>query len=443
MKRKVLLAFAVALFCICATAQITIKRNKPEREQWFQQLGFGLFIHFSVDVQTGVVISHSLAGASEDYINKFFTLLPQTFNPKNFDADEIARLAKLTGIKYVVIGAKHHSGFCMYNSKTTSFTIMNTPFAKDAVKLLLDAFRKQNIATGLYFSPDDFLWLHQNKLPLDRERPESIPGNHPELIKFLKAQLKELLTNYGKIDVLFIDGQAEKHEYVNKELATWCWDIDPNIVITRGGMETPEQTLPDKALPGVWEACFTMGTSWQYRPVNERYKTATELIQLLIETRAKGGNLLLNIGPMPNGQVAPVEENNLREMALWQMVNSESIFNTEPFSVIRENNFWFTKKKNENTVFVFVTEPQWKFGERKEFFIRSLKGNAATKVSVLGHDGKIVEYELDNDPTPWCRPSDKGLLISVTRSQRLYDDYSWPNAVVIKIENVTYNEPGK
>jgi alpha-L-fucosidase len=151
MKWKLLVS-TLLFFGITSTtiiAQITVKRNKPEREAWFSELGFGMFIHWSVDAQVGSVISHSMVGATDNYINRFIKELPTTFNPHKFNPDDWATLAKLAGMRYVVFTAKHHSGFCMYETKTTDFSIMNTPFGRDATKEILAAFRKQGIAVGL------------------------------------------------------------------------------------------------------------------------------------------------------------------------------------------------------------------------------------------------------------------------------------------------------
>jgi len=269
--------------------------NKPEREQWFMDMGFGMFIHWSMDSQIGAVISHSMAGASEDYLKRFINDLPATFNPRKFDPEEWAVLAKLAGMKYVVFTSKHHSGFCMWDTKTTDFNIMNTAFKRDIMKELLDAFRKQGIAIGLYFSPEDFHYFYKNNIPIGRlQNPLHYPVNNPGLMAHDKAQLKELLTNYGKIDIFFFDGPEEG-------LKEYAWQLQPDLVVTRGQMQTPEQNLPNKPIPGPWEACFTMGTDWQYKPTNDPHKSGTEIINMLIEIRAKGGNLLLNIGPKPDG----------------------------------------------------------------------------------------------------------------------------------------------
>src|SRR6516165_768339 len=136
--------------------------NKADRVEWFRDQGFGLFIHWSVDSQLGVTISHSLVGASPDYTERFFNELPKTFDPTQFDPQEWARLAKLAGVKYVVFTTKHHSGFGMYATQTTPFNVMNTPFHRDITAEVLKAFKEQGIAPGMYFSPDDFYWLYKN-----------------------------------------------------------------------------------------------------------------------------------------------------------------------------------------------------------------------------------------------------------------------------------------
>src|SRR5271157_4179728 len=149
---------AVACFFIGGTRPELCQQspgNNPDRLEWFRDQGFGLFIHWSVDSQLGTVISHSVVGASDDYASHFFDDLPKTFNPWKFRPVDWAILAKLAGVRYVVFGAKHHSGFCMFNTATTDFNIFHTPFKRDIVSEVLAAFREQGIAPGIYFSPDD------------------------------------------------------------------------------------------------------------------------------------------------------------------------------------------------------------------------------------------------------------------------------------------------
>jgi len=409
--------------------------NKPEKEQWFMDLGFGMFIHWSFDSQVGAVISHSMAGASSDYLDRFVGELPLTFNPKRFDPDDWAVLAKLAGMKYMVFTTKHHSGFCMWDTRTVDFNVMNTPFKRDALREILDAFRKQGIAVGLYFSPEDFHYLYQHNIPIGRlQHPMHYPANNPGLMALDKAQLEELLTGYGKIDLIFFDGPAEG-------LKEYAWQLQPGIVVTRGQMQTPEQTLPDKPVPGPWEACFTMGTDWQYKPTNDPHKTGTEIINMLIEIRAKGGNLLLNVGPKPDGEIQIEQEALLREIALWNLVNREGIHQVRPWKIIKQDQTWFTASKDGKTVYAFVKGgKEWKYGERKEFVFRSLKGNTQTKVAILGYSSELVEYKEGFDPRIQVSSTPLGLIVSAVNGHRMYTNYQWPNPIVLKIDNVDFND---
>jgi len=419
----------VGLFLILTLAGATSHAdgNKAERVEWFMDQALGMFVHWSVDSQLGSVISHSMVGASDDYLDRFVNELPQTFYPERFNPDEWARLAKLAGMKYVVFTTKHHSGFCMFHTKTTDFNIKNTPYKQDITKQLVKSLRKFGIAVGFYFSPDDFWMLYKQGKDVSRRRPEALPMNNPELMAHNKAQLRELFKNYGPIDVLFIDGQPDGL----KELA---WELQPNCVVTRGAMETPEQKTPDKPMPGPWEACYTLGTQWQFKPTNEDYKSGTQLIQMLIEIRAKGGNFLLNIGPQPDGIISFEQERRTRELALWLFVNREAIYAIRPWCVIREGDIWFTKAKDTDTVYAFLTKlPNWKKGERKEFTLKSVRATGQTKVSVLGQSGRVLEYNTKVIPeTRWSQEND-GLHISVMRAQRIYNNTRWPNPIVLRI----------
>lgn len=404
--------------------------NKADREEWFRDLGFGLFIHWSVDSQLGTTISHSLVGASADYEDRFFNELPKTFNPTRFDPDEWARLARLAGVKYVVFTTKHHSGFGMYDTKTTPFNIMNTPFHRDITGEVLSAFKKQGIAPGVYFSPDDFYWLWKNGKLLQRGTEEVQPSHNPGLLKYDSDQLTELLTHYGPVDVLFFDGEATS-------LRQLAWKLQPNVVVTRGALRTPEQTIPGQAFDEPWEANDTMGDAWQYQPQNDHYKTGRQLIHRLIETRAKGGNLLLNIGPKADGQLAIEQEDRLREIATWMFINSEAIYATRPWIITNEGDVWFTKKKDSSALYAIVDPPTpWKLGQWQELVLHSVKATAKTEVSVLGANGEVLEYAPKVTPKSTFTMESDGLHIRTMSSQRIQDNRRWPNPVVVKMTNV-------
>ena len=432
LKRIPSLIFAAMLLYGCSATDLKTNSeatqlvNKPECEDWFMDQALGMFIHWSVDSQLGSVISHSMVGASDDYLDRFINELPRSFYPKKFNPDDWARLAKLAGMKYVVFTTKHHSGFCMFDTKTTDFNIMNTPHARDITRQIVQAFRRHGIRVGFYFSPDDFWMLHKQGKDVSRRRPEALPVNNPDLMAHNKAQLRELLTRYGPIDVLFIDGQPDGL----KEVA---WQFQPNLVITRGQMETPEQKTPDEPMPGPWEACYTLGTQWHFKPTNEEYKSGTQLIEMLIEIRAKGGNFLLNVGPTPDGEIPFEQERRIRELALWLFINGEAIYNIRPWHVIREGDIWFTQAKDADTVFAFITKVDWPKGERKTFTLKSVRATEGTEIEIVGQSGRVLEYQPKVNPKASWTQDDDGLHITVMRAQRIYNNTKWPNPVVIKI----------
>ncbi len=438
MNIKVMIILAFLVFNeiqVQAQEETPLNLNKAEREQWFTDLGFGMFIHWSFDSQLGMVISHSMVGASDDYLERYVNELPKTFNPRSFNVDKWAKEAKMAGMKYIVFTTKHHNGFCMFDTKTTDFNIMNTPYGNDITGMIVDACRKEGLAVGLYYSPDDFYFLYKQGELISRTRPEALALNNAALNDYAKAQMKELMTNYGKIDIVFLDGADQ---FGKTELAKVCWNINPEVVVTRGAIPTPEQESPDSPLPSPWESCYTLGDQWQFRPTNENYKTAKNTIEKLIEIRAKGGNFLLNFGPDKDGVFPALQMNVLNEIELWMFINKEAFEQTEPKQPYREGDLWFLKHKERNTVYVFIIEDNWKYGERKTFSINSLKATKKSKISVLGHNGKVLEYSPEVDPAPGIMNTANGIEISVMRAQRIYNDRKWNNPVVVKIEEIDF-----
>lgn len=431
------------LFMICSTLTVfgqketddnkfSGNRNKPERQEWLRDQGFGMFIHLNIDAQLGITISHSLVGASDDYLKRYFNELPKTFDPYKFNAYEIAKLAKLAGMKYIVFTAKHHSGFCFWDTKSTDLNIMNSAYGKDMLKEYVQGVRKAGLAVGIYYSPEDFKFLYDHNILIKRGDIKFKDDQIKAYKELVKQQTTELFTNYGKIDVLFIDGEPKDP---CKEVA---WRLQPNVVITRGAINTPEQTLPGIALDQFWESCITMGTQWNYKPTNDNLKSGGKLIALLIEARAKGGNFLLNVGPHPDGYIPYEQEVNLREMAAWSFVNGEAIENVRPWIVVRENNIWYTASKDRKTVYAMITQqPDWVLGERKEIVLKSIKSSPATKISVLGQNGLVTEYQNNKDVRARFEQKEDGLHISIVRAQRIYDNNKWPNPITVKLENIS------
>lgn len=432
--KKSLMAFLMCLISISLFSQL---KNKPELEEDFMDMGFGIFIHWSMDSQLGSVISHSMVGASEDYLQRYMNELPKTFYPDKFDPDEWARIFKLAGAEYVVFTTKHHNGFCMWDTKTTDFNIMNTPYNRDITGMLVKSLRKFGLKVGFYYSPEDFSFIYKQGHLISRKGPMTQVTENEELFEYAKKQVDELFTNYGKIDFAFFDSFSKRNlvQYVHEKY--------PEVVVTRGEMNTPEQKIPNEPMPGPWETCMTMGTQWAYKPTNEVYKDGGDLINKLIEIRAKGGNFLMNVGPKPNGELPIEQEERLREIALWMFVNNEAVKNVRTVPTkIKEGDLWFTKAKDEQTAYVFITnQPEWFKGKRRLFYTESIRATEQTEISVLGQNDMVVEYSPNNIPKSLFSQRSHNLELSVTRAQRVYNDKIWPNPIVIKLTNVEFVNP--
>ena len=410
-------------------------KNDPALSEEFMDWGLGMFIHWSMDSQLGSVISHSMVGASEDYLDRFINELPKTFNPQDYDPEKWMQIASLAGVKYMVLTTKHHSGFCLWDTKTTDFSITNTPYKKDIVRDYVKACRKYGLKVGFYFSPEDFYFMQKQGHLVKRSGDHSKISVDKELLEYDKKQMKELLTKYGKIDVVFLDS------FDNEPIREYVHELQPECLVTRGEMATPEQKIPDAPIPGPWESCFTLGNQWQYKPTNEQYKSATKLIEMLIDIRAKGGNLLINVGPDPDGVIPFEQERRFRELALWMFINSEAIHGIRPCDVTHEGDIYFTKSKDGKAVYAFLTnQTKWKLGERREFELKNIRAADNTAISVLGQNSKVVEYQTDIDPASRFEQKGDVLEISVVRSQRIYNNRSWHNPIVVKLENVTFNK---
>ena len=366
--------------------------NDPKAVETFRDRGLGMFIHWGVDGVLGGVISHSLVGASSDFQDRFFKLLPGYFDPYRFDPDRWAALAKLAGFRICHV------------HRQTPCRLLHVGHRHHVLWRDAHALWKRRIARRCgcvpeaAASPSAFTsrptiswWLHQHGITIDRHVKGVYPQDVPEFMDYTKKQLKELLTNYGPIDYFFFDGPAE-------QLTDYAWQLQPKLVITRGVMETPEQYTPGVALKGAWEGNLTMGTEWPWKATNEKYKSGTELIDILIETRAKGGNLLLNIGPKPDGTIPEEQDARLREIALWNFVNGEAIKDVRPWVITNEGNIWFTRNEQSHTVYAFLTKMEpWKLGDAKTITLRSLKSNPRTQISVLGQSDRNCRIPANSE----------------------------------------------
>lgn len=345
--------------------------QKTERLAWWTDARFGMFIHFglySVPAGVGEQGATDLGEwikSSQYYTNEFYdaTFLPR-FNPDLYDAREWARAAKRAGMKYVVLTTKHHEGFCMWDTKTTDYKITKTAFGRDVVREYVDALREEGIRVGLYFSIID--WHHPD-FTVDRTHPlrprderDWTDEKLAELNKgrdmnryraYMFAQVRELLTNYGKIDILWLDytSKDEKRPAWGKSYRDWnsvelfklVKELQPNVIVnnrldlmdTDDGWDflTPEQfkagtwpTFRGKRVP--WETCQTFSGSWGYCRDQDTWKSVSQLISLLSETVSKGGNLIMNVGPTARGDFDSRALERLDGFAKWMNWNSRSIY---------------------------------------------------------------------------------------------------------------------
>ena len=402
--------------------------NNAEREEWFRDLGLGMFVHWSLDSIIGCMISHWMCAADRSVNEKFVNEFPTLFDPRLFCADDYALLARQNGMKYMVFTTKHHNGFCMYDTKSTAFNSTNTPFGRDITREFRDACDKAKLPFGVYFSPWDWYWCLQNGRPL--QMAESVQEGHPRYDEALKeynmAQMRELLTNYGKVDFAFFDGWPSPC----KELS---WELQPDILVTRGEMETPEQHLPEDGISGAWEANFTLGKSWSYKPNDETYKKGIQLIRMLVETRAKGGNLLLNVSPDHTGRIPFEQQRLLQELGLWLFFNGEGIYNVRPWRVSHEGSIWYTKAKDSDTVYAFDLGGPWPYAAKKSLMLNGVIATENTRVEILGQSGEVLEHAAFNETAATWKTTQEGLFIEAMMCYRPYDDCSWANPIAIKI----------
>jgi len=369
--------------------------NDPRKTEQFRDAGLGLFIHWGPNSQVGTEISWPLNNASADYVKKYYALAG-TFNPARFDPAEWARLAKLAGIEYVCFTAKHHDGFCMFDTAYSDFKITKTPYGKDIAAQVADAFRNEEILVGFYYSPGDFRYQFETGRKFKHlYEPDFTSGDlfgpqKKTFVDYERGQVEELLTKYGDVFMIWFDGQCEP-------LKKQSWRVKQDVFIGRGEIPTPEQEIPGQADDRAWESCMTTSWQWSYQP-NADVRTAKEVITNLIQIRARGGNMLLNVGPRPDGRFADPDEALLRELGLWMMLNGEAVRGVRPWTVTSEGDIWFTARRSDGTVFAFV-DPQ--YGVKginapagRKFNLKSVKTSADSKITVLGQEGG-VEWKQD------------------------------------------------
>lgn len=342
--------FVSCLILLFSWYPLEAQPQKDSRLDWWQDARFGMFIHWGPVSLKGTEIGWSRGKEvpAEKYDNLY-----KSFNPIDFSAEEWVQVAKNTGMKYIVLTAKHHDGFCLWDTKTTDYNIMNTPFGRDVVKELAEECKKQGIVFCTYYSILD--WYHPDYNNFGAQGGPGYKlreGDTPDMDRYndyLKTHMKELIQNYGPLGIMWYDGEWEApwtHE-LGLELYDYVRELQDDIIINnrvdkgRKGMEgitltdkdyagdfdTPEQEVGKFQTDRPWETCMTIAQQWAWKP-NDKLKSFEECIRILVETVGGDGNLLLNVGPMPNGQIEARQVERLKQIGDWLDKNGESIYGT-------------------------------------------------------------------------------------------------------------------
>jgi alpha-L-fucosidase len=437
---KNLLALSLCVFLLillqsCQPSSENYLEETPEafdqRMQWWRDAGFGMFIHWGPSsVPAGIYKGEEINGAAEwimfsakipiEEYEKF----PPQFNPVKFDAKEWVQIAKDAGMKYIVITSKHHDGFAMWDSEVSDYDIIDaTPYDTDVLKELARECEAAGIKFCFYHSILD--WHH----------PLANGSTFPEYRdEYMKPQLKELLTDYGDIGVLWFDGEwiPEWTEEQGRDLYQYVRSFQPDIIINnrvgkgRKGMQgmskegeyvgdfgTPEQEILEGASDLDWESCMTMNTSWGYKKNDDNWKSAKTLIHNLVDIAAKGGNYLLNVGPTAEGLIPASSVDRLAEMGKWMRVNGEAIYGTEKFVTYAEQEI---VRYTQNGPAIYAILLDW---PGKSVTLKYVKPEADHRIYMLGY-----EY-----PLSWTWKKEKGVTIYLPEEWQNPEnrpiDYAW------------------
>lgn len=406
--------------------------------QW-QDLKFGMFIHYGLYTYEGSVVNgsqqgsswaisnqawadkgrHDLAGA--DYKKYYFDLINE-FNPSQIDPDFLASLGKKAGMKYLVFTSKHHDGFNLFDTKQSNFSIANGPLKdhehKNLMKSLFNSFRSQGFWLGVYYSCpdwnnqdywcDDFNWGGMTGLNYNKD---DYPEKFKNFVDFTNRQVDEIMGGeYGDVDILWFDIPRKDWEIETK--ATIARGYQSDVLLVQRGIKgqyenytTPEQGIPAIQLPYPWESCITLGKKWSYVPSDEaNFKSATEVIHLLAEIVAKGGNLLLGFSPKADGTMPSSIVERLEQIGDWMNQNGEAIYNTRNAAIYadKSNKTWFTQSRDGLTSYAIVCLDEGGYKERTVAW----KGNEPIS-------GTEVKYVPTGELVSWEKLSDNSIQITL------------------------------
>jgi len=353
----------------------------------FMDLRFGMFIHWGPVTLRGTEIGWS----RNDYDSLY-----KEFDPVLFDADAWVKTAKDAGMKYIVITAKHHDGFCLWPTAYTNYNIMNTPFKKDVVGALAKACKKYDVKFGIYYTVLDW---YERSYPVHNDGKGNAPdGDMNKFVQYMKSQLKELIDNYHPF-LLWFDGNWEQpwtNDYA-KDMYAYLKKLDPALIVNNrlgkneheilnaqsvGDYATPEQKIGKLNMSFPWESCITICNQWAWKP-NDAMKPLSQCIGTLASTAGGNGNLLLNIGPMPDGRIEARQVKQLKAMGDWLKQNGASIYGTKGGPYTPDSIFSSTRKGNKIYIHLFN-------GSHHSLTLANIPNVKIVKAYVLDGGAKVI-----------------------------------------------------
>jgi alpha-L-fucosidase len=431
MKKTLLVCFIMVFALMTKSQEVkyvpetdTAVLNKIEN---WKDLKFGLLMHWGTYSQWSIVESWSLCSEDEPWCKRkiknymdycrAYTNLKTTFNPVHFDPDKWAAAAAGAGMRYVVFTTKHHDGFCMFDTKQTDYKItdpgcpFHTNTRANVAKEIFEAFRKKGMWAGAYFSKPDWhsndYWAEEWATPNRNVNYDikKYPDRWQRFCTYTYNQIEELMSQYGRIDILWLDGgwvsPANNQDINMQAIAQMARKYQPGLIIVDrevpGKYEnyrTPEQQIPAKPLDYPWETCMTMATSWSYVK-GDTYKPARQLIHMLIDIVAKGGNFLLNIGPSPEGEFADTAYARLKEIGDWMKINSEAIYKTRPVAPYKNGKTCFTSLP-DGTIFVLYLADEKETGMPPYIDVKGFQPSKRSIIQLLGHSG-VLKWETNGN----------------------------------------------